>query len=253
MKKILLVNDDGIESPGIHALACALQDDYDIRIVAPAHQQSGMSHALSANKKIKVEKFEFDQRKTIAYRVYGTPADCTKLGLEVFFKDDLPDMVISGINDGANLGTDVIYSGTVGAAGEGYAHGIFSVAVSLPAGAEFSFDDAAAIFRHKLPSLYQKGVHGFYNINFPRQLKDEEDSFRYTFQGQRRYENDYRREKDWQGNVFYFMAGAPDDSGNKEGSDVQAFEDGYISITPLGIDRTNGKILEMIKNDAFSK
>ncbi|TCS80409.1 5'/3'-nucleotidase SurE [Pectinatus cerevisiiphilus] len=241
MKKILLVNDDGIDAPGLHAMAENLINDYDLRVVAPAVQQSGMSQALSAHSKIKVKKVDFGL-PVEAHKVYGTPADCTKLAVEVLYENDLPDMIISGINDGGNLGTDVLYSGTVGAAMEGHLHGILSIAVSRVVGSELSFAEVAQIFSQKLPKLRNEKPY-MYNINFPKKIADQNDIFRYTKQGRRTYHNEYAIEINEQGEKCYFMNGTPNDAGNIEGSDIWAIHKGFVSINPLKVGRTNKKLL----------
>ncbi len=195
MKKLLLVNDDGINAPGMRALVDTLGEDYDIRIVAPAVQQSAMSQAITIDKKIKVELIEYCP-DLFAYKVHGTPTDCVKLALTELYADDLPDIIIAGINDGGNLGTDVIYSGTVGAAMEGYFHGIFSIALSVLRRRDLSFYDIALKFRELLPQLLDS-KEKLYNINFPRHFVDRPDFYRYTKQGVCHYINEYRKETDW--------------------------------------------------------
>ncbi|MBB5337234.1 5'/3'-nucleotidase SurE [Pectinatus brassicae] len=245
MKKILLVNDDGIAAPGLNAMAQALVNEYDVRVVAPAKQQSGMSQAISAHNKIKVKKYDFGL-PVEAYSVYGTPTDCTKLAVEVLYANERPDLVISGINDGGNLGTDILYSGTVGAAMEGHLHRILSIAVSRVYNSQLSFNEVAQIFAAKLPELMSANAL-MYNINFPKQIKDTKDIFRYTKQGRRSYHNEYDYELDEQGNRLYYMKGIPNDTGNVEGSDIWAIHDGYVSINPLKVGRTHKKVLSALQ------
>jgi 5'-nucleotidase len=247
VKKILLVNDDGINAPGILTMAKVLSDDYDVRVVAPAAQQSGMSQAISAHRKIKVKKADIGL-PVEAFRVFGTPTDCTKLAIEVLYEHDLPDIVLSGINDGGNLGTDILYSGTVGAAMEGHLHGILSIAVSRVVGSQLSFAEAAAIFKKKLPEFKQERPY-MYNVNFPKKIQDPFNVFYYTKQGYRKYHNEYGREIDADGDICYFMNGTPNDEGNLAGSDVWAVQNGFVSITPLKVGRTNKKLLDKLSAD----
>lgn len=247
MKKILLVNDDGFDAQGLSAMAKALFTEYDLRVVAPAVQQSGMSQALSAHRKIKVTKIDFGL-PVDAYKVDGTPADCTKIALEVLYEHDLPDVIISGINDGGNLGTDVLYSGTVGAAMEGHLHKILSIAVSRVIESKLSFNEVADIFKKKLPELRDDRPY-MYNINFPKKIKNMNDVFRYTKQGYRAYHNEYGEDVDENGDTCYFMNGTPNDVGNIEGSDVWAIHNGFVSINPLKIGRTNKKLLNELLKD----
>lgn len=246
MKKVLLVNDDGIEAEGIRALAQALAGDYDIRVVAPAAQQSGMSQAISAHNKIKVERVEFPFA-TEAYKVYGTPADCCKIAFEVIYEKDYPDMVISGINDGGNLGTDILYSGTVGAAMEAYLHNVFSVAVSLVSKSELDFHEAAQIFKKELPKLPNDKAY-LYNINFPKKIEERSDIFYYAKQGKRIYTNEYTvTDGEEDGIKYYYMNGTPHDAGNAEGTDIWAVKHGFVSITPLKVGRTHKIVLDELK------
>ncbi|MBQ4212086.1 MAG: 5'/3'-nucleotidase SurE, partial [Selenomonas sp.] len=177
--RILLTNDDGIKAPGIEALVRALHKEHEIIIAAPMVQQSGMSNALTIGPPIEVARdTEMESRYGIeAWAIGGTPADSAKLYIEAL-AGTAPDLVVSGINHGANLATDVIYSGTVGAAMEGYFHDIPSFALSLDVHSELSYDDAAAIFARDLEKLLPDTDKVFlYNVNYPVFLKDGEAQY----------------------------------------------------------------------------
>lgn len=247
MKKLVLVNDDGIDAEGIYALAKALVDTYDVRIVAPAMQQSGMSQAMTADDKLVVEEVKWDI-PVQAHRVYGTPADCAKIALEVLYKDDLPDIVLSGINNGNNLGTDVLYSGTIGGATEGFMHNISAIAVSRLSTSTLDFDEVAQRFSKLLPKL-DLVKPCIYNVNFPKRIADDNDCFRYTSQGKRTYQNGFTKGIDENGKTYYILDGTPRDPGNVEGSDVWAMKHSFVSITPLNLDRTDEKLLEQLRSD----
>lgn len=244
--RILLVNDDGIDAPGIEALYEVLskKDEHEIYLAAPAKQQSGMSQAISVHHAIRVDEYKTEkfQRAQAAWKIYGTPADCVKLALEVFLCDDLPDLVISGINDGSNLGTDVLYSGTVGAALEGYLHGISAVAVSIDAKSVHSFTEAAMLIADKL-SEWTGGEASLYNINFPVQMKASGD-FSWTTLGRRDYHNAFRTSFDAEGHVFYQMGGTIKDELSDPDADVSVIKKGYISVTPLQADLTDYSAIE---------
>ena len=143
--RILLVNDDGIAFSGISVLVRALSPYYALVVTAPAAEQSGKSHAITVRQRIEIERYRgFSEAVEAAWKIHGTPADCVKIYLEAMIsEEEKPDLVISGINEGANLGTDVIYFGTVGAAMEGYMHQIPALAVSLDIHSELSYDRAA--------------------------------------------------------------------------------------------------------------
>ena len=150
--RILLTNDDGIAAAGIAALVESLKGEHDIVVAAPTREMSGMSHAISVGKRLYVDRYApyEEQHGVEAYRIDGTPADCVMLYLEAIAERN-PDLVISGINHGSNLGTDVLYSGTVNAAMEGYLHDIPAIAVSLERSSKIPFIEIADIVRDALP------------------------------------------------------------------------------------------------------
>ena len=240
--RILLSNDDGIKAAGIEALVRALHKEHEIIVSAPMKQQSGMSNALTIGKPIEVARDKVLEEKygIEAWAVGGTPADSAKLYIEAFMTKEKPvDLVISGINHGANLATDMIYSGTVGAAMEGYFHDIPSFALSLDAASKLTYDEAAEIFAHDLSKLMLDDGRTFlYNVNFPLFLKDGVPQYVYGRQGKRDYLNAFTREER-DGKVYYTMAGEVYDSDKGSATDIYATEQGYISITPLVADMTD--------------
>lgn len=239
--RILLVNDDGITSPGLSALVQALSSYHSVVVTAPAAEQSGKSHAVTVRQRIEIERYQgFFPAVEAAWKIHGTPADCVKIYLEAMISEKgRPDLVISGINEGANLGTDVIYSGTVGAAMEGYMHQIPALAVSLDIHSELSYGRVARCLLHQIPFFAH--VHPspyLLNINFPVRLRDDKPIFAYTALGQRDYLNAFQRiEKDDQ--IFYYMEGEIYDGPNNEMTDIYAVDAGYIAVTPLQTDLTD--------------
>lgn len=239
--RILLSNDDGIEAQGIEALIQALAKEHELIVSAPMYQQSGMAHALTVGTPMEVKhnKRLEDKYGIFAIAVDGTPTDCVKLYLEAMAGDGRPDLVVSGINHGANLATDVLYSGTVGAAMEGYLHDISAVALSLEVNSSLSYREAAEIFAADLGKFMADGKKPFfYNINFPKQLKDGCPQYVFGRQGKRDYVNAFQREEK-AGHVFYTMAGEVYDSDKGSATDIFATESGYISVTPLITDITD--------------
>ena len=240
--RILLSNDDGIKAAGIEALVRALHKEHEIIVSAPMKQQSGMSNALTIGTPIEVARdMVLEEKYGIeAWAVGGTPADSAKLYIEAFMMKDRPvDLVVSGINHGANLATDIIYSGTVGAAMEGYFHDIPSFALSLDVASELTYNDVAAIFAQDLLKMMPKDGKTFlYNVNFPLYLKDGIPQYVYGRQGKRDYLNAFTK-KEKNGKIYYTMAGEVYDSDKGSATDIYAAEQGYISITPLVADLTD--------------
>lgn len=240
--QILLTNDDGIEAIGIEALVRVFSKRHTIIVAAPAFEQSGMSHAITVKRNIILDHYRPLEEKynVTAYRVEGTPADCVKLYLEAISSDTYPDCVISGINHGTNLGTDVLYSGTVNAAMEAYLHKITAIAVSLDTKSVISYDAVAKILEENFATLlYEKGKANFYNVNFPKRFAKEAPQFVFTQIGRRDYVNTFKKTTTKDGKECYFLAGEILDKGNSEETDIVATERGYISVTPLQTDLTD--------------
>ena len=233
------MNDDGIQGEGLLVLARELAGRHDGYVCAPNKEQSGMSQALSVGVPLRVNNENIGLPVKKAFSIDGRPADCTKLALEILLKDKHIDMVISGINKGANLGTDVLYSGTVGAALEGYNHNVRSLAVSVSAKSAVSFEQIAKIVAEKLDCFYQTGEKFMYNINFPLELNSDKIEFVFTKQGFRRYENEFQTVVLSDGSVAYKMQGNAQDIGNDEFTDIAAVKRGCISVTPLTLERTD--------------
>ncbi len=188
--QILLTNDDGVGAPGIAALARALSEKHEVVVTAPALEQSGMAHAMTVHRDIEVRAVQdFGVEGVEAWGIDGTPTDCVKVYLEAMAaREQWPELLISGVNKGANLGTDVLYSGTVGGALEGYMHGIPAVALSLDVHSALTFDEAAAMFAEKLPWLCEQGGDYFlFNVNFPKRLRQNPPEFVWASLGHRDY------------------------------------------------------------------
>ncbi len=247
--KILLVNDDGINAPGIRAMAKVLAPLHEVFVVAPASEQSGMSQALSVGVPLIVHEADIGVEGVWARSVEGTPADCTKLALEILLKQK-PDLVISGINNGANLGTDVLYSGTVGAAIEGYNHGIPSLAVSISHQGRIAPEKIAAIIAEHLSCFYDSDKLFMYNINFPDTLKDGKIKFVFTRQGRRLYDNEFDIVPQGDGSAAYKMQGRARDAAGDGTTDIETVNKGFISITPLSIERTDFAKLAELQSSA---
>ncbi len=232
--KILLSNDDGYQAEGLATLAVALSDLAELVIVAPDRNQSGASHSLTLDMPLRVGR----TREGIHY-VNGTPTDCVHLAITGFL-DGEPDMVIAGINHGANLGDDVLYSGTVAAAVEGRFLGLPAVAISLAGENPRHFDAAGEAIRVLFQHLIQSPLPAdtILNINVPDRPFAELAGFRATRLGNRHRSEPVVKAEDPKGRPVFWVgaAGSGQDAG--AGTDFCAINEGYISVTPLKVDLT---------------
>lgn len=233
MPSILVTNDDGVSSAGIHALADALRPLGDITIVAPTQEASAIGHALTLRRPLRLE-----EHGPGVYAVDGTPTDCVNLGVEIVLKRR-PDLVVSGINKGWNLGDDVTYSGTVAGAMEAALLGIPAIAVSLKRTPMFDFshaaDAAARVARQVLASQWP--ARTFLNINVNT---GQPKGFRVTTQARRNHVTKIDSRLDPRGQPYYWIEEALDDWHPEGGrSDYEAVMEGYVSVTPLQADLTD--------------
>lgn len=241
--RILVTNDDGYQSFGIPALADALQAIGDVTVVAPERDNSGVGHSISIRDPVRVAQAR--DRSVPTFRCSGTPADCVVIGAYDLC-GGTPSLVISGINRGANLGDDLNYSGTVAAAIEGILIGIPSMAVSLAASAPESAKDhhweTAALFAADVArDVIARGLPPLtlLNVNVPNVAAGEVRGTRWTVQGRKPYHDRLDRRTDPRGGTYYWVWGSFDPSTVQEGTDLAAVRDGYVSITPITIDRTD--------------
>lgn len=243
--QILVTNDDGIWAPGIAALARALQPLGEVVVFAPDRERSAVGHAITMHNPLRVEEIAFPVDGIAAYVVNGTPSDCVKLGAEAILPKP-PDLVVSGINLGPNLGTDVIYSGTVSGALEGVILGIPAVAVSLATyDAEPEFDVASMVAALVVSRVKEHGLPAdtLLNVNVPGLPLADIAGVRVTHLGTRRYRNAFDRRTDPRGKVYYWMAGEVLDLDEDEGADTVAIRNNMVSITPLRYDLTHSGFL----------
>ena len=229
--KILISNDDGIDGAGLWAMANALKKNFEVAIAAPMRQQSGMSHALSLGRKVEYKQIENAEFEILT--VDGTPTDCVKFYLEAFDVDKKICAVVSGINHGANLATDVLYSGTVGAALEAALHEIPALAVSLDINSEISFEQAAVDLTNYFSAQIKRGENFFFNVNFPKKYRAGYAEFIKSRLGRRDYINDLVIQKNDDGQDFFEIRGKIFDVDDSNGTDIHAVNQGYVSVTPL--------------------
>ena len=241
--RILLSNDDGYFAPGLAAMAKALQGVADITVVAPERDRSGASNSLTLDRPLILR-----QAQTGFYYVNGTPTDCVHLAVTGML-DHLPDMVISGINHGANMGDDTIYSGTVAAATEGYLLGIPSLAVSLADYKEGNFDVAAQVVVELVQRIQAQPFIEpmLLNINVPDCAAAKLGATHVTRLGKRHTAEPVVKSTNPRGQVVYWVgaAGLAQDAG--DGTDFFAVANGHVSITPLQIDLTRFNQMEQVR------
>lgn len=241
--KILLSNDDGVYAEGIHALAAAIKDIADVTIVAPDRNRSGASNSLTLEQPLRVTEIA-DK----VFSVQGTPTDCVHFALNELMKNDLPDLVLTGINHGANLGDDVLYSGTVAAAMEGHFLGVQAVAFSLVG--KVNFAAAGKIARQIVEQHIQAPIptNRLLNVNIPDLSFEQLNGVKVTRLGARHHSEAMIKQQDPRGHDIYWLGppGKEQDSG--EGTDFHAVDKGYVSVTPLQVDLTAHESLASMDN-----
>jgi len=248
--EILLTNDDGIFAPGIRALTHELCKIGNVTVLAPDREQSATGHAITVHHPLRVQEMEFgDGSCAKAYSVDGTPSDCVKLGAEVVLKKK-PALVVSGINRGPNLGTDVLYSGTVSAALEGVILGIPSIAVSLATVEEADYAFAAKFTRIASINIVTRGLppDTLLNINIPSLEEKDIAGVQITRLGIRRYKDVFDRRTDPRGKVYYWLAGEVIDLDEDPDTDTVAIRNNLISVTPIHFDLTKYALIQELEN-----
>jgi 5'-nucleotidase len=233
MRRILVTNDDGYFSPGIHALAEALAPLGEVTVVAPQTEASAVGHALTLRRPLRLEHVEGR-----TYTVDGTPTDCVNIAISQVLKSG-PDIVVSGINKGLNIGDDVTYSGTVAGALEGALLGYPAIAVSLQfTRGEWDFGPAAAIAAGLAASLLEHPLptRTFLNVNVPL---GEIKGVRTTVQAKRNHITKIAKRLDPRQRAYFWIEEAEDDWEPNDRSDHRAIQEGYVSVTPLQPDLTD--------------
>lgn len=245
---ILVVNDDGIASPGFRALVDALSKSASVYVCAPDGQRSAKSHSITLGQPVYVEEVEYPNAIK-AYKTSGSPADCTKIGLQFFEDAGIHiDMVYSGINMGSNLGSDTLYSGTVGAAAEAALCGVHGVAVSVDSHEATHFDTAGELAVRTIDMIYGKmDTSVVININVPNLPKEEIRGLRYAQLGGRYYIDKFQPAENGDAGGFALKGGPADFSGLADNVDMKCMSENYAVITPLQFDFTDRKTLEEIK------
>ncbi|MBP2016831.1 5'-nucleotidase [Symbiobacterium terraclitae] len=251
MALVLLTNDDGIFAPGINALRARMEREEGLEVwaVAPDRERSASGHAITMYRPLFPVRVNIPGATAPCISVTGTPADAAKLAIEALLPRR-PDLVISGINRGANLGTDIFYSGTVAAALEGPILGVPAIAVSLDSHTAEDYsvaaDFTAGLARRVLAEGLPEGT--LLNVNVPARPRSEIKGVRVTRVGRRLYRDQWVRRVHPRGQEYYWLAGELAEVSNGRESDVAAVEDGYISVTPIQLDLTRYDQIERIRS-----
>ncbi|MEN2994386.1 MAG: 5'/3'-nucleotidase SurE [Thermodesulfovibrio sp.] len=249
MALILVTNDDGFFSKGIQYLAEILKELGEVYIVAPDRDRSAVSHALTMHRPLRV-----DLIRENCYSVNGTPTDCVALGVKKLLPRE-PDLIVSGINKGANLGEDITYSGTVSAAIEGTILGVPSFAISLVGERPFKYETAGYYAIKIAKFILEKGLppDTLLNVNVPNKNLSEIRGMKITKQGKRSYENSIHEIFSPWGEKQYWIGGGVVSWQKMDGTDIQAIMENFISVTPLHIDLTNYQALEYLRKNGIEE
>lgn len=249
--RILLTNDDGIYAKGIEVLHEHLSKDHDVIVVAPETEQSAVGHAITLTDPLRVKSINRNGA-FFGYAVKGTPADCVKLALNELMNPP-PDLVVSGINLGANVGINVIYSGTVSAATEGTILGVPAIAVSINTFRDPDFGPAARFARLLVRQVKEHGLppHTSLNVNVPAISESKIRGVRVTRQGVTRFVEKFDRRIDPRENVYYWQCGSTPPLEEDGDTDASALANDCISITPIHHDLTNYDFLDSLRSWSF--
>ncbi len=247
--RILITNDDGIMSEGIATLAREISKIAEVHVVAPDVERSATGHAITIRNPLWAKEVKFGN-EFFGYAVNGTPADCVKLGVQAILKDKKVDLVLSGINKGANLGTDLMYSGTVSGALEGALMEVPSIAISSCSNSNPNFSSAAKVVIELIEKLDLNEFPKFsaLNVNVPAVTYDELKGYKLTRQSKRRFQDFFEARKDPFGNTYYWMLGEIIEDDPGEDADYYAVRSNYVSVTPITIFYNDLKFMEKLKN-----
>ncbi len=245
--RILVTNDDGVRAEGIRHLAEVASEFGEVKIVAPDRERSACGHAMTMRDPLRVKRTTVSGIE--AYEVNGLPVDCVNVGLTVAFPDGC-DLVLSGINNGPNLGFDVTYSGTVAGAMEGCINGIKSIAVSMSVfadGAPYHYETGSSWLMHNWEMLVDLPLHDlcFLNVNVPAIALPELNGHKFVGMGRRIYQDRVERREDPWGREYYWQGGVVVMTPESEGTDVWAVTNGYVAVTPVSLDWTDHGLLSM--------
>ncbi len=247
--RILITNDDGIHAEGLRILADVAREFGEVKVVAPDYERSACGHAMTLRDPLRVHDAKWPGVE--AHQVNGLPVDCVNVGLTVCYPDGC-DLVLSGINNGPNLGFDVTYSGTVGGAMEGCINGIRSISVSMTkfvSGAPAHFETGRRWLAENLAMLCEAPLEPltFLNVNIPAIAYEEVQGHRFVGMGKRVYEDRVEPREDPWGRPYFWQGGVVVMDPDQPGTDVEAVNQGFVSITPVSLDWTCAKSLSRLQ------
>jgi len=243
---ILLTNDDGIHAPGLWALHRALKSEHHVIVVAPERERSAVGHGITLHKPLRAYKVTLNAGEE-GWAVTGTPADCVKLSM-VELLEQRPDLVVSGINPGANVGVNLNYSGTVAAAKEAALYGVPALAVSVQSNEDPHFDDAAGFVARLVPMVRDKGLPPgvFLNINIPNLPTDAVAGVKITRQGCDLYDEYFEKRRDPRNRVYYWQGFESQPTYSQDNADGAVLAQKFITITPVRCDMTDYSMIEQL-------
>jgi 5'-nucleotidase len=244
---ILVTNDDGVDSPGLSALALALKQVDQVCVIAPNRNWTAAGHTKTLDRPLRVAQITLPGTRMAAYSSDGSPSDCVALAL-LGLAPERPRLVVSGINTGPNMGSDITYSGTVSAAMEAVVSGVPGIAISLADYFEWDFRYAARFAARLARTVFDAGLGSdvLLNVNVPSRPRSEIKGVQITRLGQREYRDELITRKDPFGRDYYWIGGGPPGGAGEPGTDLHAVAEGYVSITPVQIDLTHHALMEQI-------
>ena len=248
---ILISNDDGVFAPGIYALWQAMSEIGETIVVAPNTEKSAVGHAITISDPIRIEEVRRSNGFK-GYAVNGTPADSVKIAVKSIMKKK-PDIIISGINAGANVGQSLLYSGTISAASEGTLLGIPSIAISLDALRDMDFSTSKVVAKKIVNKVLEYGLPNetLLNVNIPKDTQGGIKGYQITHQGAIYFKDHFEMREDPRGRIYYWMTGDVKDTDKELESDGVAIKEGYVSITPLQLQMTNFDFIEKLNEWSF--
>jgi len=244
---ILVTNDDGVDSPGLSALARALQPVDRVCVIAPNRNWTAAGHTKTLDRPLRIKGLRLPGTRIEAYSSDGSPSDCVALGF-LGLAPERPRLVVSGINTGPNMGSDITYSGTVSAAMEGVVSGVPAIAVSLADYFEWDFRYAASFTARlaKRVLVAELDSDVLLNVNVPRGRRRDIRGVQITRLGRREYNDQLIRRQDPFGRDYFWIGGGPPGGSGEPGTDLHAVAAGYVSITPVQLDLTNHALIDQV-------